>query len=225
MMAAVSLGLLEEMLTSVYQNNTLAKQARQLQATIHRGIHDYGRGSPSNAFGGGGAPCRPPCPSLPPASDASNASAEIYAYEVDGRGNRLFMDDANIPSLLSMPYLGYTSPLHSTGELYSRTRGFVLSDANPYYFRGKAASGIGSAHTSSGCIWHLSLIMEGLTGDSLEEKRNALRVLEQTTGGTGHMHESFDANNPEVYTRGWFGWAASLFSELVEDFVTLASAN
>ncbi|MBW4079834.1 glycoside hydrolase family 125 protein [Paenibacillus sp. S150] len=141
---------------------------------------------------------------------------EIYAYETDGYGNYNLMDDANVPSLLSIPYLGYRD-LHD--PMYQRTRSFVLSTENPYYFAGRYARGIGSPHTPYGYIWHIGLIMQGLTANDLEEKEELLRQLAATTGGTQLMHESFDPDRPEEYTREWFGWANSLFGLFVTEWL------
>jgi meiotically up-regulated gene 157 (Mug157) protein len=136
----------------------------------------------------------------------------IYAYEVDGFGNCLFMDDANIPSLLSLPYLGCCS-IHD--PIYQSTRKFVLSKKNPYYFEGKAARGIGSPHTLIDRIWPLSLIMQALTSLDDEEIADCLRLLIATDAGTGFMHESFVKDDPNDFTRKWFAWANSLFGELI----------
>lgn len=137
---------------------------------------------------------------------------KIYVYETDGKGNRLLMDDANVPSLLSLPYLGYCSP---SDPIYQNTRRFILSRDNPYYFSGRAAAGIGSPHTPEGWIWHIGLIMQGLTSDDREEKRRLLAALLSTHADTGFMHESFDKDSPENFTRPWFAWANSLFSYFI----------
>ncbi len=137
----------------------------------------------------------------------------IYAYETDGFGNHLLMDDANVPSLLSAPYLGFCS---SEDPLYQNTRRFILSEDNPYYFRGSAAAGIGSPHTPRGYIWPIALSMQGLTARDDEEIRGLLRTLCLTDGDTGLMHESFDANDPVTFTRPWFSWANALFAEFTE---------
>ncbi|ACO33248.1 Tat pathway signal sequence domain protein [Acidobacterium capsulatum ATCC 51196] len=136
----------------------------------------------------------------------------IWAYEVDGYGNTLCMDDANVPSLLSLPYLGCCD---SNDPLYQNTRRFVLSTANPWYFEGSAAQGIGSPHTGRNAIWPMSLLIRALTSTHDEEIVACLRWLRNTTGGTGYMHESFDASDPSQYTRPWFAWANTLFGELV----------
>lgn len=136
---------------------------------------------------------------------------KIWAYEADGFGNDLLMDDANVPSLLSLPYLGCCS---RDDEMYVRTRGFVLSDDNPYFFRG-VAEGIGGPHVGPGMIWPLSIIMRALTSDDEKEIESCLRMLLATTGGSVFMHESFDAHDPSKYTRPWFAWCNSLFGELV----------
>ena len=52
-----------------------------------------------------------------------------------------------------------------------------------------------------------------------EEMREILHYLETTDGGTGYMHEGFDANNPDVFTRSWFSWSCALFAEFVEKAV------
>jgi meiotically up-regulated gene 157 (Mug157) protein len=135
----------------------------------------------------------------------------IYAYEVDGFGNALRMDDANVPSLLSLPYLGCCTP---EDETYVRTRAFVLSDDNPYFFRG-VAEGIGGPHVGPGMIWPLSIIMRALTSQDDKEIESCLRMLMATTGGAVFMHESFDAHNPAKYTRPWFAWCNSLFGEMI----------
>jgi len=140
---------------------------------------------------------------------------EIYAYETDGFGQYNLMDDANVPSLLSMEYLGYKAKNEEAAE---NTRRFILSEANPYYYEGNKASGIGSPHTPAKYIWHIAMAMEGLTAKSKEKKLEILHKLAETDGGTGLMHESFHADDDTNYTREWFSWSNAMFSELVLDY-------
>ena len=137
---------------------------------------------------------------------------KIYALEIDGFGNALFMDDANVPNLLSIPYLGYTS-YHD--EVYKNTRKFSLSKRNPWFNEGKFAKGIGGPHVGENKIWPLGLIMQALTTDDDEEIFYCLKTLKNTHSGTGFIHESFDVNNPKDFSRSWFAWANTLFGELI----------
>jgi meiotically up-regulated gene 157 (Mug157) protein len=140
------------------------------------------------------------------------AHGKVWAYEVDGFGNRHHMDDANVPSLLSLPYLGACS---LDDPLYLRTRAFVLSSENPYYFQGEAGDGVGGPHAGLEMIWPLGVIMRGLTSSSDLEIAHCLRLLVNSHGGTGFMHESFHKDDPSRFTREWFAWANTLFGELI----------
>lgn len=135
----------------------------------------------------------------------------VYAYEVDGLGGAVLMDDANVPSLLSLPYLGWTTP---DDELYRRTRTLLLSPANPYWFNGAAGHGIGSPHTPQGHVWPISLCMQALTADGTQESRAVLDLVLSAWAGEPGMCESFHIDDPWVFTREWFCWADSLFAEL-----------
>lgn len=135
----------------------------------------------------------------------------IYAYEMDGLGNVLLMDDANVPSLLAMPYLGACSTSDPT---YQATRRFAWSKDNLWFFQGRY-SGIGGPHVGKDMIWPMSQIMHGLTSTRSDEVVSALTTLKATHAGTGFMHESFHKNNPNRFTRSWFAWANTLFGELV----------
>lgn len=135
-----------------------------------------------------------------------------YAYEVDGLGNSLLIDDANIPSLLSLPLLGCVERSDLT---YLATREFILSGKNPYFFTGKMAAGIGSRHTPNNYVWPIALAVEGLTSSSVEHKLKVLEVLENTDAGTGNMHEAFNVDDPTEFTRSWFSWADMTYVELV----------
>jgi hypothetical protein len=146
------------------------------------------------------------------ATAAHGEHGQIYAYEVDGFGNQLFMDDANVPSLLSLPYLGCAA---AHDPIYQNTRRFVLSSSNPYFFKGKAAEGIGGPHVGLDMIWPLSIIMRGLTSTDEAEIGACLNSLMRTHAGTGFMHESFNKDDPSKFTRAWFAWANTLFGELV----------
>jgi len=137
---------------------------------------------------------------------------EIWAYEVDGYGNALLMDDANAPGLVSMPYL---RTCEVKDALYQRTRTFALSDANPYFFHGSAADGIGGPHIGLNEVWPMSIMFRAFTSTSDAEVRLCLRWLRATTAGTGFMHESFDKDDPAKFTRPWFAWANTLFGELM----------
>ncbi|CAK0793178.1 unnamed protein product [Prorocentrum cordatum] len=137
----------------------------------------------------------------------------VYAYEVDGFGNAFHMDDANVPSLLSLPYLGFV-PVNDT--TYQSTRRIVLSAAtNPFYFQGAAGQGVGSPHTGPGKIWPMSVIMQALTSQDDDEIRACLSVLRSTTASRWFMHESFDKDDATAFTRPWFSWANSLFGQLI----------
>ena len=137
---------------------------------------------------------------------------EVYAYEADGFGNQLFQDDANVPSLLSLPYLGCCKP---DDPLYLRTRRFVLSDDNPYFYSGKAAQGLGGPHSGLNMIWPLGIITQALTSQDEREIGTCLSTLKSTHAGTGFMHESFSKDDPAKFTRSWFAWANTLFGELI----------
>jgi meiotically up-regulated gene 157 (Mug157) protein len=137
---------------------------------------------------------------------------KIFPYEVDGFGNNLFMDDANVPSLLGLPYL---DTIASDNHAYLRTRKFLFSDNNPYFFKGKAGEGIGGPHAGLGMIWPLSIIMRGLTSNSDNEILLCIKMLKDSNAGTGFMHESFNKDDASKFTRSWFAWANTLFGEFI----------
>lgn len=187
MFAVVALRQMQEFAEWVFRDMAFFSELQALEREVDRGIKLYGIYRH---------------PSFGP----------IYAYETDGFGNYCLMDDAGTPGLVSIPYLGYVS---ADDPVYQNTRRFALSKENPYYFEGKAAKGIGSPHTPKDYIWHMALSMQGLTAQTAEEKLEMIAMLEATDAGTGFMHEGFHADDPSVFTRKWFAWSNSLFSQLV----------
>jgi len=185
--AVVSLRKLAEMQQSIKNNSKFAAECQSLANEIQQGIKDY-------------------------ATVEHLDFGTIYPYEVDGLGNRLFMDDANIPSLLSLPYLEVCD---KDDPIYKQTRKFVLSQHNPYFFAGTSAEGIGGPHVGLDMIWPMSITMRGLTSDDDDEIRECLKMLKATHAGTGFMHEAFNKNNPKNFTRKWFAWANTLFGEFI----------
>jgi hypothetical protein len=137
---------------------------------------------------------------------------EVYAYEVDAYGNYYCIDDGNVPSLLSLPYLGAVRP---DDPVYQNTRQLVLSAENPYYCQGTAANGPGGPHVGMDMIWPLGLIVEGLTSTSDHEIQQCLATLQKTHAGTGFMHEAFNKDDPMKFSRPWFAWANTIFGEFV----------
>lgn len=189
MFAVVILGYLEEMISAYYDDDKLLKDIAVLKEEIQTGIERF---------------------ALVDHPDYG----KIYAYEVDGLGSVNLMDDANVPSLLALPFLGYCS---KEDPIYLNTRRFILSSGNPYFFTGSEANGVGSPHTPHGHIWPIALSIQGLTSSFEAEKRNLLNDLMRTDAGTQMMHESFDADDAAVFTREWFSWANMMFCELVLD--------
>ena len=187
MFAVVALRNMQEFAEWIFRDMALLAELKKLEADIDHGIQLYGIYRHPE-FG------------------------PIYAYETDGYGNYSLMDDAGTPGLMSIPYLGYVS---ADDPIYQNTRRFALSKENPFYYEGSAAKGIGSPHTPPGYIWHLALSMQGLTAQSSEEKLEMIALLEATDADTGFMHEGFHADDPKVFTRSWFAWSNSLFSQLV----------
>lgn len=185
--AVVALRQLAEMSEQILKDKTFVKSCLDMADEIDKAIQEY-------------------------AVVAHPEFGKILAYEVDGYGNHLLMDDANIPSLLALPYLGY---INQKDPLYKNTRAFVWSDSNPYFFKGKFAEGTGGPHVGKDMIWPMAIIQKALTSNDPNEIRQCLRVLKHTHAGTGFMHESFHKDNPENFSRSWFAWANTLFGELL----------
>ena len=137
---------------------------------------------------------------------------KMYAYEVDGFGSILVMDDANVPSLLALPYL---NSIDSKDPLYINTRKYALSERNPWFFNGKAAQGIGGPHTGRDTIWPMGIIVRAMTSNSEEEIKSCIAMLKATHAGTGFIHESFHKDDAKNFSRKWFAWANTLFGELM----------
>ncbi|WP_375708470.1 glycoside hydrolase family 125 protein [Paenibacillus albidus] len=187
MFATVVLGYVCEIAREVLFNPELEETAANLAKQLEEGIRRYGI-MDHPEFG------------------------PVYVYETDGQGHVNIMDDANVPSLLSIPYLGYADV---NDPVYANTRRLILSQANPYFFEGRAAAGIGSPHTPSRYIWPIALAVQGMTSAKREEQEFLLDLLEQTDGGTGFMHEAFHVDQPDEYTRPWFSWANMMFCEFL----------
>ena len=187
MFAVVSLRQLAEIENKVYGNADFAEQCLALASEVDEAIQKYGVVN-------------------------HPVAGKIYAFEVDGFGNSLCMDDANVPSLLGAPYLGYCKV---DDALYQNTRKFVWSDNNPYFFKGKAGEGIGGPHVGLDYAWPMSIIMKGLTTGDAAELKECLTLLRNTDADTGFMHESFHVDNPAKFTRSWFAWTNTLFGELI----------
>jgi len=185
--AVSSLRNLAKILSEQHMDNAFAEECRSLADEVEQAVQKYGVIN-------------------------HERHGRIYAYEVDGFGNTVCMDDANVPSLLSLPYLG----IHTAkDDLYVNTRAFLLSEDNPYFLKGTAAEGQASPHTGKDAIWPMGIILRALTSVNDEEIVMCISMLKQTHAGTGFMHESFHKDDPTRFSRHWFAWANTLFGELI----------
>lgn len=191
--AIETLHQLAEVYTDILDKPEVATRMTKLADSIAEGVRHYGM-------------------------TTNKAGEPIYAYEVDGLGNALVMDDSNVPNLLSLPYLGAVA---MDDPIYLNTRKTMLSPENRYYYSGTYGSGLGSPHTPENYIWPIAKAIEGLTQRDKQVKADILDLLVQTTGGTKRMHEGFDVENPNNWTREWFSWANMMFCELVMDYFDL----
>ncbi|MBK9490818.1 MAG: glycoside hydrolase family 125 protein [Haliscomenobacter sp.] len=185
--AVVALKQAAELLNKILKNNKLALECSELALEVEKALLQH-------------------------AIIKHQTYGRIFAYEVNGFGSFNLMDDANVPSLLSLPYLG---AVKNTDPVYVNTRKYLLSTNNPFFFKGKAAEGIGGPHAGMNMIWPLSVTMRGLTSTNAAEVTQCLRSLKLTHGGTGFMHEAFHKDDASNFTRKWFAWANTLFGELV----------
>jgi meiotically up-regulated gene 157 (Mug157) protein len=185
-LAAVGLARLAELLETI-GDQPAAREAAALADDIRAGIEEFGRVD-------------------------TTSHGTIYAYEVDGLGGELLLDDANVPSLLSLPYLGYCE---RTDRVYLATRAWALSAANPCWSNGRVVSGVGSRHTRRGWVWPLAIAVEGLTAAESHERERAIRRIEATVQPGGLLHESVHPSAPRRFSRSWFSWADMLYVELV----------
>lgn len=185
--AVSSLRKAAEILDKVNQNNDLAKECTELASEVETALKQY-------------------------AVNDHPKYGKIYAFEVDGFGNQLMMDDANVPSLLAMAYLG---DVDINDPIYQNTRRFVWSEDNPYFFKGKAGEGIGGPHIGYDMVWPMSIMMKAFTSRDDIEIKTCIRMLMDTDNETGFMHESFHKDDPSNFTREWFAWQNTLFGELI----------
>lgn len=195
--AVKSLRQAAEILTSVNKRSDLAQQCTALANEVEQALQQY-------------------------AIYDHPKYGKMYAYEVDGFGNHLLMDDANVPSLISMPYLGLVD---INDPIYQNTRRFVWSEDNPYFFRGKAGEGIGGPHIGHDMPWPMSIMMRAFTSQDDQEIKQCVKMLMDTDAGTGFMHESFHKDNADNFTRAWFAWQNTLFGELIIKLVNDGKLN
>ncbi|VBB48554.1 conserved exported hypothetical protein [uncultured Paludibacter sp.] len=185
--AVTSLRKASEILSKVNKNTELAQECANLASEVEQALKKY-------------------------AVYKHPKYGKIYAYEVDGFGNQLIMDDANVPSLLAMPYLG---DVDINDPIYQNTRKFVWSKDNPYFFSGKAGEGIGGPHIGYDMVWPMSIMMKAFTSQDDEEIKYCVKMLMTTDAGKGFMHESFHKDDANNFTRAWFAWQNTLFGELI----------
>lgn len=186
--AVIAMRLLARFAREAFGDAELANDATALAQQVQVGIERYGR-KWDPAHGGW-----------------------MYVYETDGYGNDNLMDDANIPNLTALPYIGWCS---TDDHVYLNTRSFTLSSADPYYYTGKYATGLGSPHTPKGWVWPLGMIGAALSTTHRNDIENAIDMLDRSDTLNGLMHESVNPNDPSQFTRPEFGWANAFWADLM----------
>ena len=195
--AVTSLRKASEILTAVNKNTNLAKECTDLAKEVETALQQY-------------------------AVNNHPKYGKIYAFEIDGFGNQLLMDDANVPSLLAMAYL---QDVEKNDQVYQNTRRFVWSEDNPYFFKGKAGEGIGGPHIGYDMVWPMSIMMKAFTSQDDQEIKTCIKMLMDTDNETGFMHESFHKDDASKFTREWFAWQNTLFGELILKLVNDGKVN
>jgi len=185
--------VLQKLLTIISESYTVMQEKMTtLLAEIKKGVQDFGQ--------------------------MTVEGETVYAYEVDGFGKQLFMDDANVPSLLSLPFLRFCA---ADEPLYLSTRKQVLSRNNPFYYEGKYLAGVGSPHTPESYVWPIALAMEGLTTQNIEKIKTKIDLICATDANTNQCHEGVFVDDPNQYTREWFSWSNMTFCQLVFHYLSL----
>jgi hypothetical protein len=194
-MLSVNLERLSEILNRTDNLPTIAAQAQNMSQTIRSAILQH--------------------------AVVNSTDGQLYAYEIDGFGGINFMDDPNVPSLMSLPYLGF---VNNTDPIYTDTRQAILSSRNPYWFHSLSSnhSGIGGPHRGLNRIWPMNWIVQLSTSTSADERVYLLDLLKTTTAAKGLIHENFDVSqtNGTGFGRLWFAWGNSLFGEVLLDMAT-----
>ncbi|KAF8532869.1 hypothetical protein BDD12DRAFT_868013 [Trichophaea hybrida] len=187
---SVELGRTAQILTTLRKQSSIAKTMQTLSDSIHAAILKYGV-TEHPEYG------------------------KVFAYEVDGYGSHILMDDANLPSLLSLPLLGFVP---SSDPTYQNTRKMILSrKGNPYYLVGSKFHGIGGPHIGITHAWPISLLVQAMTSDNDDEIVGLLKTVLSVSANLGLIHESVNVNQPRDYTRSWFAWANSVFAHTILD--------
>jgi uncharacterized protein len=185
--AVVSLQQLAAIFNKIYNDNTAANECAAFAKEVSTALQQH-------------------------AVTTHPAFGKVYAFETNGLGSYNLMDDANVPSLLALPYLG---AVKNTDAVYINTRKLLLSEYNPFFFKGKAGEGIGGPHAGTDLIWPLSIIIQALTSNNDTEIKKCISILQKSHAGTGFMHETFHKNDVAIFTRKWFAWANTIFGELL----------
>lgn len=186
--AVVSLSQAAEMVDAIFKDHALSSELQGLASKVKQALRQH-------------------------AIIQHPTFGKMYAFEVDGFGNHNLMDDANLPSLLSLPYL---NALPVSDAVYQNTRRFALSGSNPYFYKGRIAEGIGGPHVGrDNMIWPLGIIARGLTSTNDTEIRYCITMLKSTHAGTGFIHETFNQDDPADFTRKWFAWGNTIFGEFL----------
>jgi len=183
-MLSVELKNLADILDETRQLRNVSQQAKEWSTKIHDAIFD------------------------------TTVVDNIFAYETNGFGGRYVMDDANVPSLISLPYLGFLDKRHPA---YTATRKVLLSPKNPYFSAGKKFRGIGGPHVDPWHPWPMSQISAIFGTNDDQEILTSLYLIANNTAGLGLIHESQSIYDEKDYTRSWFAWANSYFAEMVLD--------
>jgi uncharacterized protein len=190
--AAAGLERVLEINKRVWMSEDFERKARKLLQDIEGGIRDHG-------------------------TVKTKSGDQMYAYEVNGRGAALKdFDDANVPSLLSIPLLGWSG---YNNTVYRTTRSRIMNpELNNRYHVGAKLVGQGSPHTPLGYVWPMSFAITALTAEGTKEEiaKSMLFELQQSLDAACNDAAHEGVSSSTGCPSSWFEWSNALFVVLTE---------